>query len=80
MGARWLSPPDLDESDNRMDFGQMVPLTLLAIPMLVATELFYGNYVHRHSEQVLMRCRIPQREEARQVLYEIRVLLWTAQN
>jgi hypothetical protein len=32
--ARWVQPPDLDESDNRMDFGQIVPLFLLAIPML----------------------------------------------
>lgn len=60
--ARWVSPPDLDQSDNRMDFGQIVPLTMLAIPMLVAAELFYGNYVCRHSRQALILFRIPQRE------------------
>ena len=45
--ARFANPPDLDESDNRMDFGQIVPLMLLAIPVLAAAEIYYGNYVGR---------------------------------
>lgn len=45
--ARWVQAPDLDESDNRMDFGQIVPLFLLAIPMLAAAEIYFGRYASR---------------------------------
>lgn len=45
--ARWVEPPNLDESDNRMDFGQIVPLFLLAIPMLAGAEIYFGRYISR---------------------------------
>lgn len=45
--ARWVQAPNLDKSDNRMDFGQIVPLFLLAIPMLAAAEIYFGRYASR---------------------------------
>ena len=43
VAARWWGPPNLDESDNRMDFGQIVPLFLLVIPMLAGAEIYFGK-------------------------------------
>jgi hypothetical protein len=41
---RWISLPPLDGSDSRMDFGQIVPLLLLTLPMLAAGEAYYGEH------------------------------------
>jgi len=44
---RWALLPfvPLDGSDPRMDFGQIVPLLLLFLPILAAIEAYYGEFV-----------------------------------
>jgi hypothetical protein len=43
VSNRWIYAPKLGEASNRMDFGQIVPLFLLSLPMLVAAEIYYGE-------------------------------------
>ena len=43
VASRWLGAPKLAEEANRMGFGQIVPLLLLAIPVLIAAEIYYGE-------------------------------------
>jgi hypothetical protein len=43
VSSRWQYAPKLGEASNRMDFGQIVPLFLLSLPMLVAAEIYYGE-------------------------------------
>lgn len=40
---RWTVAPPLTEESNRMGFGQIMPLLLLLLPILVAGETYYGE-------------------------------------
>ena len=40
---RWTYAPQIANDPNRMDFGQIVSLILLALPMLAAAEIYYGK-------------------------------------
>ena len=44
--SRTSYAPKLEAGANRMDFGQIVPLILLALPPLAAAEVFLGNNSH----------------------------------
>ncbi len=50
VSSRWKYAPKLGEASNRMDFGQIVPLFLLSLPMLVAAEIYYGELAFTSSE------------------------------
>ena len=50
VSSRWQFAPPLGEASNRMDFGQIVPLFLLSLPMLVAAEIYYGELACIFSE------------------------------
>ena len=41
--VRWVFAPLLSPISSRMDFGQIVPIFLLSLPMLVAAEIYYGK-------------------------------------
>ncbi|MCJ1437996.1 hypothetical protein MMC27_007383 [Xylographa pallens] len=41
---RWaIDGPDLEAGSSRVDFGQVVPLVLLVLPLLAAAEIFHEN-------------------------------------
>jgi hypothetical protein len=51
---RWYDSPPIEAGDERMDFGQIVPLLLLAIPVLAAAESFSGEPFLLHSSLPLV--------------------------
>jgi hypothetical protein len=62
---RWLDdPPQLDPTSNRMDFGQIVPLVLLIIPILTAAEILYGGQRPSTDNVMLIWNRKPGRSQA----------------
>jgi hypothetical protein len=56
--SRNFDAPSLGPSSYSMDFGQIVPLFLLALPMLVAAEIYYGISCPKCLAQVLTTGRI----------------------
>jgi hypothetical protein len=45
---RWgIDGPSLQAGSNRVDFGQIVPLVLLVLPLLAAAEIFHGKLLPR---------------------------------
>jgi hypothetical protein len=40
--SRWVGEPTLQDGSNRVDFGQIVPIVLLTLPLLAAAEIFHG--------------------------------------
>ena len=45
---RWaINGLSLDAGSNRVDFGQVVPLVLLLLPLLAAAEIFHGKLLRR---------------------------------
>ena len=43
---RWAdNGPSLEARSNRVDFGQVVPLVLLVLPLLAAAEIFHGKMI-----------------------------------
>lgn len=40
---RWLLAPDIKGSVDEMDFGQIMPLLLLALPIFAASEIYYES-------------------------------------
>jgi hypothetical protein len=51
--SRNYDPPPLGPSSYDMDFGQIVPIFLLSLPMLAAAEIYYGTL---KSEGYLLLC------------------------
>jgi len=43
--SRWIINPALDQGTRRMDFGQVVPLFLLALPLLAVLEILSGKFI-----------------------------------
>lgn len=41
--SRFADAPAMKESSRRWDFGQIVPIVLLSLPMLAAAEIYYGT-------------------------------------
>lgn len=62
LESRYFGTPLLVPSSSRMDFGQIVPLFFLALPVLVAVETYYGMRKSDLSQltypQILTRSRM----------------------
>lgn len=41
---RWLLAPKIKDGANQMNFGQIMPLLLLALPILAAAEIYYESH------------------------------------
>ncbi|MCJ1281018.1 hypothetical protein MMC26_000336 [Xylographa opegraphella] len=53
VAYRWaFDGPSLEAGSNRVDFGQVVPLVLLVLPLLAAAEIFHEND-DKEAEEVL---------------------------
>jgi hypothetical protein len=51
VADRWLDyTVDLEEGSSTMEFGQIVPLVLLILPLLAFAEIFYGELLDTFSE------------------------------
>ena len=43
ISVRWFNAPNMTDATRRMDFGQIVALFLLALPVMAAAEIYHGN-------------------------------------
>lgn len=68
VSSRWQYAPQLGEASNRMDFGQIVPLFLLSLPMLVAAEIYYGELACIFSKVASTKRTLDARSETKEEL------------
>jgi hypothetical protein len=69
VSSRWKYAPELGEASNRMDFGQIVPLFLLSLPMLVAAEIYYGELDCIFGEVASTKRTLDARSESKEELH-----------
>lgn len=65
VADRWLNfSVDLEEGSSTMEFGQIVPLVLLIIPMLAYAEVFYGEFALLETFGLILT-NMPQKNQTR---------------